>query len=1740
MENIQMSDEGQYTCVVGYGAERQQSETTLHVLAAPRLSIPRRAARTDTATSFPCHVWGFYPGDVTVTWLRDGRVLTDTTRSAPQSNPDGTFNLTLTYTFTPIESDSSSIFSCRVSHAALAQPLQEEFPLDVTVSRAGADHTSAAIGATLGILVAGGAAAAIAIYCWRKRREGPYSAVETPAKDAAGSGDKTRGEDTVGMGNEGVSGAGEGSEQQPLLPAQGQEQSETQEQEDRLQVTGRSDSPGSELSECQERGKAVAAAPGPRAPGPNGDSSANAEAGPAGPGMAGASAELAGQQGRDAAPSITTVGTRETAPNMVPATAQEEDVQGEPGDKGLLRPPEVSEISQPQSVTAGEEITLSYRMRGHFPADLSVTWLRRDRGAGAAVPLQDSDQYKIESGVPYTQDWKSFQQETRLSFTPSVQTDQGAEFICRVRHKALQACLERRSGELQIAGPSSAVETPPEDPAGSGDKTCGEDTVGMGNDGVSDAGEGSEQQPLLHGQSQEQSETQEQDGAQGTGRSDSPGSELSECQERGKAVAAAPGPRAPGPNGDSSANAEAGPAGPGMAGASAELAGQQGRDAAPSITTVGTRETAPNMVPATAQEEDVQGEPGDKGLLRPPEVSEISQPQSVTAGEEITLSCRMRGHFPADLSVTWLRRDRGAGAAVPLQDSDQYKIESGVPYTQDWKSFQQETRLSFTPSVQTDQGAEFICRVRHKALQACLERRSGELQIAGLLRPPEVSEISQPESVTAGEEIVLSCRMTGHYPAALSVTWLRRGRGAGAAVPLQGSAEYRIEPGAPHTQDWKSFQQETRLSFTPSVQRDQGAEYVCRVGHVALQTPLERRSRELQVTARPQVSGIQVLPHWEPPEEVPFAIQIQNFYPRGIHRIRWSWYGAESGRDETPEISQNPDLTFSATSVWRIPSDQITRPEFIVTVSVQQSPQEPLIEREIKAGDTGLLRPPEVSEISQPESVTAGEEITLSCRMGGHFPGALSVTWLRRGRGAGAAVPLQGSAEYRIDPGAPHTQDGKSFQQETRLSFTLSVQRDQGAEYICRVGHVALQTPLERRSRELQVTAQPQVSGIQVLPHWEPRDEVPFAIQIQNFYPREIHRIQWSCGGAESWRDESPEISQNPDLTFSATSVWRIPSQRLARPERNILVFIQQSPEGPSIRREIRAGDTGLLRPPEVSEISQPQSVTAGEEITLSCRMTGHFPGALSVTWLRRGRGAGAAVPLQGSAEYRIDPGAPHTQDGKSFQQETRLSFTPSVQRDQGAEYVCRVGHVTLQTPLERRSQELQVTARPQVSGIQVLPHWEPPEEVPFAVQIQNFYPREIHRIQWSWDGAESWRDETPEISQNPDLTFSATSVWRIPSDQITRPEFIVTVSVQQSPREPPIEREIRARDTGLLRPPEVSEISQPESVTAGEEITLSCRMTGHFPGALSVTWLRRSRGAGAAVPLQGSAEYRIEPGAPCTQDGKSFQQETRLSFTPSVQRDQGAEYVCRVGHVALQTPLERRSRELQVTARPQVSKIQVLPQWEPPEEVPFAVQIQNFYPRGIHRIRWSCDGAESWKDESPEISENPDLTFSATSVWRIPSQRLTRPERSILVFVQQSPEGPSIKREIRAGDTGLLRPPEVSEISQPQSVTAGEEITLSCRMTGHFPGVLSVTWLRRGRGAGAAVPLQGSAEYRIEPGGPRTQDGKSFQQETRLSFTPSVQRDQGAEYVCRVGHVTLQTPLERRSRELQVTAPSP
>ncbi|KYO29682.1 hypothetical protein Y1Q_0012937 [Alligator mississippiensis] len=347
-------------------------------------------------------------------------------------------------------------------------------------------------------------------------------------------------------------------------------------------------------------------------------------------------------------------------------------------------------------------------------------------------------------------------------------------------------------------------------------------------------------------------------------------------------------------------------------------------------------------------------------------------------------------------------------------------------------------------------------------------------------------------------------------------------------------------------------------------------------------------------------------------------------------------------------------------------------------------------------------------------------------------------------------------------------------------------------------------------------------------------------------------------------------------------------------------------------------------------EVQEPKRCLLGQEVTLHCSMEGMFPEDVAVMWERihsDDRMLPESAGDQKSPEHRpLSPALPEgwrvTEERAGTCLTSYLTFTPTVQ-DDGAQVRCVFLHEAKGIREERVSPEIRVWARPQVSEIRVLPEWDPRDKVPFAVQMQSFYPKEVPPIQWGWDGDGSWREDPARIDKKADGTFTATSVWRVPSQSLTRPDLRVQVCVQRGPGEPPSKRELSLRDAGLLRPPEVSEISQPKSMAKRKGVTLSCHITGHFPGELSVTWLRRGKGEAAAVILQGSAEWRVEPGtAVLARDGKSFQQDTRLTLLTSM--NQGAEYICRVGHLALETPIERS------TDLGEVSRLQALVPGQP------------------------------------------------------------------------------------------------------------------------------------------------------------------------------------------------------------------
>ncbi|KYO28590.1 hypothetical protein Y1Q_0020623 [Alligator mississippiensis] len=494
-----------------------------------------------------------------------------------------------------------------------------------------------------------------------------------------------------------------------------------------------------------------------------------------------------------------------------------------------------------------------------------------------------------------------------------------------------------------------------------------------------------------------------------------------------------------------------------------------------------------------------------------------------------------------------------------------------------------------------------------------------------------------------------------------------------------------------------------------------------------------------------------------------------------------------------------------------------------------------------------LLAAPMISILRQP--AVGDTETSLLCHVEGFFPKEVDVVWLRDGQ------VLKG-----FPCSSPQRNLDGTFTFTMTYTFTPT-HKDAGSVFSCRVHHMALRQPL--------------------------KEDIPLDIRV----------------GSTEVDHTSTMISAVLGIGIITGIVVITIMKQKSRSSRQLQF---QDDPGPAPVR------SPVLRPPgwavsySVSEVQGPERCLLGQEVTLSCSMEGTFPEDVAVTWERihsKDRMVPEIDKEQESSEHQtllpaLPPGWRVTEEKADTRFTSSLTFTPTLQDDRARVRCCFL-HKVESIKEERVSPEIQVWAQPQVSEIQVLPEWDPRDKVPFAVQLHNFYPREVPQIQWGCDGIWSWGEDPAQVDNNADGTFTATSIWRLPSWSLTRPELRVRVCIQHSPGEPPRERELSLRAAGLLQPPEVSEISQPESMATGKGVTLRCHITGHFPGELSVTWLRKGKGEATAVILEDSAECRVEPGmAVLARDGKSFQQQTGLTCWMS--RDQGAEYICRVGHLAL------------------------------------------------------------------------------------------------------------------------------------------------------------------------------------------------------------------------------------------------
>ncbi|XP_075037399.1 uncharacterized protein LOC142098452 [Mixophyes fleayi] len=134
ISNVSGFDVGVYTCSVIYSPLKVEKKIQLDIQAPPQIQITNKVIAANEESVLRSSITGFYPEDIDIKWFRDGEILNKVTVDKPQRNPDGTYSVNSSVVITPTEEDRERIFSCRVQHQSLNVPLQEDFQLVYGVS----------------------------------------------------------------------------------------------------------------------------------------------------------------------------------------------------------------------------------------------------------------------------------------------------------------------------------------------------------------------------------------------------------------------------------------------------------------------------------------------------------------------------------------------------------------------------------------------------------------------------------------------------------------------------------------------------------------------------------------------------------------------------------------------------------------------------------------------------------------------------------------------------------------------------------------------------------------------------------------------------------------------------------------------------------------------------------------------------------------------------------------------------------------------------------------------------------------------------------------------------------------------------------------------------------------------------------------------------------------------------------------------------------------------------------------------------------------------------------------------------------------------------------------------------------------------------------------------------------------------------------------------------------------------
>ncbi|PIO24936.1 hypothetical protein AB205_0048850, partial [Aquarana catesbeiana] len=434
--------------------------------------------------------------------------------------------------------------------------------------------------------------------------------------------------------------------------------------------------------------------------------------------------------------------------------------------------------------------------------------------------------------------------------------------------------------------------------------------------------------------------------------------------------------------------------------------------------------------------------------------------------------------------------------------------------------------------------------------------------------------------------------------------------------------------------------------------------------------------------------------------------------------------------------------------------------------------------------------------LPNPTKLIAGEETSLNCKAT-NCPENTSVTWLEKRRGQVYEIPESHGGDKQEEERLMDTQYGVISCREgpnftSSLKFRPSVTNHKDVTFICRYSYGNKKKKKKIHCRAIY--AKPQllqpVSRSLIV-----SGELKYLITLEKFYPRNI-TIRWAHGVGEPQKAlPSTEIFTDiPDGTYNVCSEVRIPEKLLKDPEFRVRVSWKHETLENLGYKDLSLRDSEYPWRPEMKEIQTP-IVLHETPATLQCHISKYFPNTITVTWLRKSKNQELC---EDSDKNTITP---RREADNTYSCTASLTITPTLSVHQGAEYICRVDHPSLEKPIEK-TKRLIVIAKPQmVEPIEIT--MGDSSRVLFTLNLQKFYPENIE-IKWTYE----YKDKKSKMTCNnnskkyEDLTHGVTSVCSIPMKLFDDLQTKVYVTWKHESMEKPETRTltIRGKEENISR----------------------------------------------------------------------------------------------------------------------------------------------------------------------------------------------------------------------------------------------------------------------------------------------------------------------------------------------------